>query len=471
MRNIRAILFIVIFLTTAVGCKPNPGSAIEATPHTQGDLMLTPSATVSADPTAHPDLLVEMSDLEEKQITFWHSFTGETRSVIRAQVNDFNQTNEWGIFVEIQDFTGFDLMREALADTENISGYPDVITAPPEFLNGQSASSPAVIALDHYADSLLFGIPDKKDYYDAVWMGDVDGGKRYGLPAYRSAQVMFYNQALARELGFGSFPATINEWKNQSCSAALSNSSDSDKTNDGTGGWIVDLTSATWLNWISVFGEDSAAVGPDFLFSTAQNESAFQFIRALFDDGCAWFPREQKPQEYLRDGYTLFYSDRLERVLIQEHHSGEGFSSADWDVYPFPGLNGAGVLILHGYSYGIFESDPAGQLASWLFIRWLQDPLKLAEVVKVSASLPLKKSAASLLSGYGQQHPQWLSIVGYLEEAHPAPASADWQINQLVLQDAAWQSLQANVTSADIPNLLRQADDTVADIQTQFVSP
>lgn len=471
MRIIRAILFVLIFLTAAVGCKPTTSSAIEATPHTQDAINLTPSPTIPADPTAHPDLLVEINDLEENEVIFWHSFTGEMRTVIRAQVNDFNQTNEWGIFVEIQDFSSFDLMREALADTEDISGYPNVITAPHDFLIGQSASSPAVIALDHYADSLIFGISDTRDYYDAVWMGDVDGGERYGLPAYRSAQVMFYNLDLARELGFDAFPATIEEWKNQSCTAALSNSSDSDKTNDGTGGWIVDLESATWLNWINALREDSAVVGPNFLFSTAQNESSFQFIRALFDDGCAWFPREQKPHEYLRDGYALFYSGRLERVLIQEHYSGEGFSSADWEVSPFPGVDGASVLILHGYSYGILESDPAGQLASWLFIRWLQDPLKLADVVKASASLPLKKSTASLLAGYGEQHPQWQAIVGHMEMAQPAPTSADWQIIQLVLQDVAWQSLQANVTSADIPNLLRQADDTVADIKAQLVSP
>ncbi len=53
---------------------------------------------------------------------------------------------------------------------------------------------------------------------------------------HQSAQVMFYNNTWASELGFDAAPQTADEFKEQACAAAAANDADDTPDNDGTGG-------------------------------------------------------------------------------------------------------------------------------------------------------------------------------------------------------------------------------------------
>jgi ABC-type glycerol-3-phosphate transport system substrate-binding protein len=60
----------------------------------------------------------------------------------------------------------------------------------------------------------LYGLSpaDLADFPAVIWNQDDVDGKRFGVPAQRTARFLLYNQSWARELGFDSPPATSAEF-------------------------------------------------------------------------------------------------------------------------------------------------------------------------------------------------------------------------------------------------------------------
>jgi ABC-type glycerol-3-phosphate transport system substrate-binding protein len=90
---------------------------------------------------------------------------------------------------------------------------------------------------------------------------------------------------------------------------------------------------------------------------------------------------------------------------------------------PYPGV-GDPVIVTYGPSYAALKSTPEQELAAWLFIRWLLEPERQEQWVRVGGLFPLRSSALSLLSDYSTTHPQWAAAVALLDDAQPVPPSA-----------------------------------------------
>ncbi len=90
--------FSVLFLFLLAACQPAP-IHLTATPPAQ--------ATITPQPTITPQALSKIGVTEEslKGITIqvWHPWYGVEANLFESEVDEFNQTNQWGIVIPLSD--------------------------------------------------------------------------------------------------------------------------------------------------------------------------------------------------------------------------------------------------------------------------------------------------------------------------------------------------------------------------------
>jgi len=462
--------FFVILSFTLSACSP-----ITVTiSHVDGTATSNSQSISDSTPTLEPDqtpafLQIDPQDLSGMTITFWYPWAGEVGSAMAEMVNRFNILNEYDIFVETRSFGSqvalSQAVDEALASDEEI---PQVVVAPPDALSWWGE---AIVDLTPYLSSTEFGLSedDQMDYYPAVWLGDLVDDRRVGLPAVRSADMLFYNQAWADEMGYTEAPHTPEEFREQACSATLSNTMDNNYNNNGTGGWIENTSSQTILNWLLAFGYDTLPLSETgaFSFSTPEAENTVTFLREMIDSGCAWTARNPEPYTYFAAQQALFYSAPVEAIYDQTHMNDFLSTEFDWTVIPYPSEDDLPVMVVYGTSYGILTGTPEQQLAAWLFLRFIQDPNIQVLMLEASHTLPLRQATLDLLQDTDDPSAIWETAVEWMPEAQTAPAVSGWRVAQNLLSDAAWQSLTASVTLEGIPQVLVDLDASITDIVEQ----
>jgi ABC-type glycerol-3-phosphate transport system substrate-binding protein len=132
----------------------------------------------------------------------------------------------------------------ALAGSEG----PHLAITLPEHPIEWDASS-YVVDLESYVVDPVYGLGsgEVSDFPAVFWNQDVVAGTRLGVPAQRSARLVIYNEAWARELGFEEAPLTEAQFREQACAAHAALLRDEDPANDGQGGWIVETHPMTML--------------------------------------------------------------------------------------------------------------------------------------------------------------------------------------------------------------------------------
>jgi ABC-type glycerol-3-phosphate transport system substrate-binding protein len=177
---------------------------------------------------------------------------------LERMVDQFNQTNEWGIHV-IQIAPGSAAM-EISKTWEGIANQqaPNVIATPLSFLLAIDEKDQLVVDLTPYVESAAYGLDEAvlSDFNEKFWLEDEVANKRYGIPAQRSALLMAYNNAWAAELGFESPPNSVEDFKVQACAANAYYKKDEDTLNDGLGGWLIDTGSDTFYSWLFSLGAE-----------------------------------------------------------------------------------------------------------------------------------------------------------------------------------------------------------------------
>jgi ABC-type glycerol-3-phosphate transport system substrate-binding protein len=193
---------------------------------------------------------------------------------------------------------------------------------------------------------------------------------------------------------------------------------------------------------------------------TSANERAFGFLQQLMRLGCAWTPLEQNPHLYLKERKALFYSGSMQDLIRQ----GKIDMKDDWEMIPYPSLEGSEVILSDGLSYGILHSDANHDLAAWLFIRWLQAPQNLAKMIVSTSTLPPVSSVREEVKKIGKHDPAWELSLQYLPLVKSMPLLATWLDAGKVLQDAAWQVVQSNTKPGDVSTILADAELLIKEI-------
>src|SRR5215216_3664020 len=162
---------------------------------------LPPNATEKPSEQSSPvpslsSLKVEKEALRGKQVTVWHPWFGAQASLFESQVAKFNTENEWGIVVRAEGKSSY---AELFAQTNVVleeKTNPNVVIALPEHAFGWSDH---VVDLNVYVNDPLYGLSanDILDFPPVIWDHDTVEGKRFSIPAQRTARFLLYNQTWA----------------------------------------------------------------------------------------------------------------------------------------------------------------------------------------------------------------------------------------------------------------------------------
>jgi ABC-type glycerol-3-phosphate transport system substrate-binding protein len=411
-------------------------------------------------------LNVQVEALRGKQVQVWHPWFGAEASLFDSQVAQFNTENEWGILVSAESKGNyselFSLTDEALKDSSN----PQIVIAFPEHALEWQEN---VIDLNPYVNDPLYGLnaSEVSDFPPVIWTQDEVDGKRYGVPAQRTARFLLYNQSWARELGFDAPPATSVEFERQACAANKALGADDNPDNNALGGWLIDTNAITPLSWMMAF--DGGVQDEDgYRFLAPGNIEAFRYVKALQQKSCAWVASaDLSAFDRFAARQALFATASLEDLTDQSRAFTAAANRDDWTVLAFAGME-RDALVVYGSSFIMFESDDATQLASWLFMRWMLATENQARWVQSTGLFPLRNSTVDLLADYSADHPQWASAVELLPEGELTPQLSSWRVVRIMLGDAFGDMFDTirhpDLTEGQVPLILRQMDQTVEEI-------
>jgi ABC-type glycerol-3-phosphate transport system substrate-binding protein len=415
---------------------------------------------------AESGLKVEKEALRGVQVTVWHPWFGAEASLFQSQVMQFNTENEWGIIVNGQSQGNYsELFLQTDAAMED-SSYPQIAIGFPEHALGWQEH---VVDLNPYVTDPVYGLTanDISDFPTVIWNQDEVDGKRFGMPAQRTARFLLYNQTWARELGFESPPATSAEFEQQVCAAHRAVGTDANTDNDSLGGWLIDTHAMTPLSWMLAFG-GGAQEEDGYRFLTPGNIAAFRFVKTLQQKNCAWVASLDLPMpDRFAARQALFVTASLEDLPAHARAFAAASNTDEWTVLEFPGGE-RDALVVYGSSFILFESDDVTQLASWLFMRWVLSAENQARWVQSTGLFPLRNSTMQFLGDYPTSHPQWAQAVELLADAETTPQLASWRVVRVMLEDGFRDMFDTirhpDLTDGQVPLILKQMDDIAEDL-------
>jgi len=454
------ILFLLVWMLPACSSGPILSPEVQ---------LATPIPILTVDPTSTPvpeatptsvvstlDILPE--DLEDVSIEFWHPWNFERRAALQVLIDKFNHENPWEIIVSAQSHGS--VLGQDIRDGIPSGVLPNLTVGYRSQLGAWERRGDRIIDLNIYIDDPVWGYPpeEQADFPPSFWEEDIVDGKRIGMPGYRSAMTLFYNQTWAEQLGFSAQPESPAEFKAQACAAAASN--------DGTAGWLASLDSTTALSWLYAFGSD-VAVGDGYHISAPQSEDTLGFLKDLFVDGCAEFPETPYAHQAFAARQGLFLSSSLAGLPAQIAAFQEAGNLDDWLVLPFPAVDGDPILVTYGLSYVIFQGSPEEQLASWLFVRWMNQPAQQIEWLLTDYSFATRASTIKSMDDFIDDVPQWGQAQDLIVYGRSEPSLASWFAARWAVQDAFDNLLWSSFSREQIPDLLAELDALLAEIHAQ----
>ncbi len=459
MRLENLLLSLFLLLTAACGAGNIPPSEGLPTPTATATLQSTavPAATPKVAPTPHATATpkVEASALQGVQIPLWHVLPDQW---LRGAAARFNRENPWGLEVALRAFPDEAALTDALPEASPgtvLLAYP-LWERPDELVD-----------LTTWLNDPHYGMPpeEQADFLPVFWEEGRRGEALLALPLLRSAAFLARNHTWAAELGYPAIPQDVGAFQAQACAANAALREDADVYNDGLGGWVVDTSPPVMLGWLYAFGL-SPLQGGAYRFDTPEGETAFGFLKALFDENCAWVGEEDYPDAYFSGRQALFVSAALSDLPFLEQSFEEAGNQDRWGALPFPAPpGGEQVLPTFGPSFGMLRgADETHSLAGWLFMRWMLSPEVLADLTRQSGYLPPRRAALDALADYGALHPAWQSVVDALPYARPEPSAPSWRAVQWVLQDAGAQVFRSYFTAERIPETLQLLEETANDL-------
>ena len=137
-------------------------------------------------------------------------------------------------------------------------------------------------------------------------------------------------------------------------------------------------------------------------------------------------------------------------------------------MIPFPTVGAQQVLTTFGLSYVIFQGTPVEQLASWLFIRWINQPPQQTVWLTATGSISTRASTLELMSTLMHDLPQWGQAQKLIVYSRSEPTHSSWHVARWAVQDAFDQLLRTNFSREQIPELLQELDALLAEIHAQY---
>lgn len=397
------------------------------------------------------DAIVDITD--PITITFWQMLDNETYDAdLQAVVDAFNAGigAEMGITVETQIISGGSETMETqlIAAIRAGAGVPNVVmteaTYVPDYLLAD-----CIVDLTPYIESEEYGL-DLSDYYDFfVNLGSsytVPG--MYTLPGYVSGEVMYYNNTFFTENGLN-VPTTWDEMV-ETCT----------KITEITGrpafGW--DDPFKTFTTLISQAGAGYTDAAGNILFGGDNLDVAIEAIQ--------WYKDQIDAGIFRTAGEDFYFSGPFGRGDVQLY-IGSG-NEAQWIKYKIPegttmdwacaaipqgrdGWTGSAADYSENFVYAIMDvtGDAQAKMASWIFLKYLEQPENVFAVTTSDAFMPYLKSVG--------ESEEWLAAAGTAQKAESVQADSFYTYAGF---DGA-SALRSDATMA-IQNILDNGADVAA---------
>jgi len=410
-------------------------------------------------------------DLSGTEIAFWHVWdTGSASEGMTAIIDEFNNTNEYGITV-----VGVGQGRQGdLEDAVNAAiASGDLPNVTPGFANSLANwhSVGVIRPINEFLDDPIYGLSAEEQ--DAIYagpygQGTLPDGSQIGMPIHQSANVLFYNQTWAEELGFENPPLTSAEFKEQACAAAEANAGDDDPDNDGTGGLVHFPGASNIASWVFAFDGDLVNESRDaYTLNSPEMLEVALYLKELQDSGCT-FATDSFPNPEMATRKALFTTSSTAGIPFQASAFEDAGNDDTWVLLPFPGPNGTLATNAFGQLIGIVETTPEQDLASWIWLSHFTSPEIQAQWINASAYFPSQSSTVRLIADYAAANPIWgvgleLSDLGKSEPNIPAHGSVRGAIQDafFAVADAADEA----AIQAILDELQATADELVAETQ------
>jgi multiple sugar transport system substrate-binding protein len=438
--------------------KPTPLPAVLPTPN-----QLTPT-----------NLGVAATELRGKVVEVWQPWEGDTGEALKGILEAYSRTNQWGITVQVHSYLDYGSLDEAMEIAIASQALPDV-AIDYGYQAQQWNASEMLVDLTPYVNDPVWGLTEgeQADFLPSFWMEDqvkdpaTSELKRIGIPFFRSAYALFYNQSWAKELGFSSAPATPQGFKDQACAAARAVSKQGDNADAGNGGWMISSQPAALVGWIYANGGSLTQTDPTgYTFNTAESQAAMAYIKDLLSSGCAWEKTTTSTLNEFADRQALFVVGSLYDIPGQQEAFKQAGNSDKWLVIPFPS-DTKPVVVTYGPSLMITSSTAAQQLADWLVVKWLVYPPNLTQWVMTTGTYPTRESVLSYLGENGNAGSQLGQALALLPDGRGEPVLAWWGIVRWAIKDAMNELLSPQVSVDQIPDLLENLDRVAAEVINQ----
>lgn len=459
-----------------------------ATPSpTRAPQMKTPTPT-RVTPTVTPTsaIQVRFSELKGQKIIFWHPYQGEAQNLLEKLTGQFNQENEWNITVSASSQGNWGSFEEQMRQVNGSN------TQNPDILVGYNNDaliwdSGGWLLTDQadYVNDPLWGLPDKQieAYFPAIWAQDfvpdgmmngqaAEGGKRLGLPWYQSATLLLYNTSWAKDLGYKNPPRTLAEIQTQACAAAKWEPSGTRTPLAAAAvtraGWLLSGDGSVFSSFVFAFGGEIAR--PDrsgYQFNTPESQKALEYLYRLYAGGCAAKSADGDMFQAFIERRALFITVSSAEVSAAQAAFAEAKFKDDWISLPFYSLEGQPVVDVYGPALLITQSNPARQLAAWLFVRWLVSPENQAAWAFTSGTLPVSSLAVQELVAQYKLSAPLRQALEFLPYAHPEPVYASWKSIRPAQAEALDYLLVPDLKPDAISSILKNMDQLAEEIHAQ----
>lgn len=478
-RQIKPALCWIIVCSVGVifaACNPiapmvTPQQTIESpdtpTPRVSPSSTIQPETTPAITPEPQSVIQLSEEDLKGAVIRFWHNWSGPSGDLITSLVEDFNLNNPYGILaVEIYQGS-LDEIDENMTLLEDTLDRPDLVVG---YLHQALAWDDQVglVNLDDYLLDPVWGYSasERAEFFPVFLEYEVHQEKRLGIPAQRSGHLLFYNQGWARELGFEAVPSSSDEFLQQACAAAQANRASQPAGYAGTGGWVISIEYPAIMSWFAAFDAEiyqettEGASQGVYSFNRREVRLAYEFLRNMYDQGCAWMPENPYPETHFAERKALFASGSTTEIPYFNDAMGRAGNNDEWTVIAYPGPDGNQAIDVYGTAFVILKSSEKQQLAAWLLTKWLLQPENQARLLQTTYAFPLRIAHTQI----GEQSATWKAAIELLQFAQVQPPSRSWRLVRWTLTDSATQLFRSYTTLEQVPALVRFLDQTADDL-------
>lgn len=417
---------------------------------------------------------IDPAELNGQVVTFWHQHSGFRESILNTLIAVFNDsTLEGDALIAASGYAGTsdderaqlleiaDEVREIAASynpygivisPSNQGSYSDIFKKVATELGAGGNDLPslvvayqnqaatyqvvdALIDLNPLVESPVWGLTEEEiaDFFPGFWAQDefpTFENKRLGFPPNRSMEVMYYNIDWLNELyegghiSFEGAPVTPEQFREAAC-AAVENPFSGATGANAPAGYALSMEASRFASWTFAFGgnifdNDTA----QYTLNSDASIAAFEFLRGLFDDGCATEIFESYGDQTDFGAGTLLFTVSSSSGIPFYVSAVEAGAGHNFSVAAIPHTTEEPVQNVYGASVSVPVTEPVEELATWIFLKYYTDPVVNAIWATNSNYFPVRESSTAALTEYFEANPVFAAafeLLPYVISEPPVP--------------------------------------------------